>query len=52
MAARKMVRVKDKWSNELFLMSGMRKKANQVKRCMMHIFEFYEETFPEHSLKN
>lgn len=19
---------------------------------MMHIFEFYEETFPEHSLKN
>jgi hypothetical protein len=31
-------------------MSGLRKKANQIKRCMNHIFEFYEETFPEHSL--
>jgi len=28
MAARKMVRVKDKWPHELFLMSGMRKKAS------------------------
>jgi hypothetical protein len=27
MAARKIVRIKDKWSNELFLMSGSRKKA-------------------------
>jgi len=31
-------------------MTGERKKASQVKRCMMHIFEFYEEAFPEHSL--
>jgi hypothetical protein len=52
MAARKMIRVKEKWNNELYLMSGSRKKASQVKRCMLHIFEFYEETFPEHSLKN
>lgn len=51
MAARKMVRVKEKWPRELELMSGQRKKASQIKRCMMHIFEFYEETFPEHSLQ-
>ena len=27
-----------------------KKKMTQIKRCMTHIFEFYEETFPEHSL--
>jgi hypothetical protein len=48
MAARKMVKVQDKWPNELYLMSGLRKKSTQIKRCMMHIFEFYEETFPDH----
>ena len=50
MAARKMIKVKDKWPHEMYLMTGFRKKATQIKRCMMHIFEFYEETFPEHSL--
>ena len=32
-------------------MTGQRKKASQIKRCMNHIFEFYEETFPEQSIK-
>ena len=50
MAARKIVRVQQKWPNELFLMSGLKKKETQIKRCMVHIFEFYEETFPEDSL--
>lgn len=45
-----MIKIKDKWPNELINMTGGRKKANQIKRCMMHIFEFYEETFPDHSL--
>jgi Cyclin, C-terminal domain len=51
MAARKMMKLKEKWPNELYLMTGQRKKANQIKRCMNHIFEFYEETFPEQSIK-
>jgi hypothetical protein len=51
MAARKMMKLKEKWPQELFLMTGQRKKANQIKRCMNHIFEFYEETFPEQSIK-
>ena len=28
MASRKMVRVQDKWPNELYIMTGLRKKAN------------------------
>jgi len=52
MAARKMVRTQDKWPEELVLMTGGRKTQKQVKRAMIHIFEFYEEAFPEHSLKN
>lgn len=51
MAARKIVKVEQKWPNELFLMSTLKKKETQIKRCMVHIFEFYEETFPEDSLK-
>jgi hypothetical protein len=52
MAARKMIKVKEKWPLDLYLMTGQRKKAQQIKRCMIHIFEFYEETFPEHSIKS
>jgi hypothetical protein len=48
LAARKMVKVLDKWPTELQMLTG--KKQSQVKRCMTHIFEFYEETFPQHTL--
>lgn len=51
MAARKMMKLKEKWPQELYFMTGQRKKASQIKRCMNHIFEFYEETFPEQSIK-
>ena len=51
MAARKMMKLKEKWPQELYNMTGQRKKASQIKRCMNHIFEFYEETFPEQSIK-
>lgn len=50
LAARKMVKVIDKFPNELMLIAGVNKKLSSIKRCMMHIFEFYEETFPENSL--
>ena len=50
-AARKMVKVIDKFPKELMLMANANKKVSSIKRCMMHIFEFYEETFPENSLQ-
>jgi hypothetical protein len=51
MAARKMIRIKQKWTEELDIMAGGKLSAAKVKRCMHHIFEFYEETFPDHNLK-
>lgn len=48
MASRKVVHLDEKWVTDLTIMSGMRKKESSVKRIMMHILEFYEETFPEH----
>lgn len=52
MAARKMTKLKEKWPIELFYMTGMKKKSSQLKRCVTHIFEFYEEAFPEHMISN
>lgn len=51
MAARKMIRIKNKWTPELEVMAGSKASAARVKRCMHHIFEFYEDTFPDHNLK-
>jgi len=51
MAARKMIRIKEKWSMELEAMSAGLISLSRAKRCMHHIFEFYEETFPDHNLK-
>ena len=45
-----MIRVKEKWNNELYNICG-KIPITKVKRCMAHIFEFYEETFPEHNLQ-
>lgn len=50
MAARKMVKVLDKWNRELTVMTGRgrsNKELSQIKRCMLHIFEVYEEAFPQ-----
>lgn len=49
MAARKMVKVLDKWPQELILMTGFGKsnrELSQIKRCMLQIFEVYEIAFP------
>jgi len=51
MAARKMIRIKQKWSSELQAMIEGRVKESKIKRCMAHIFEYYEETFPDHALR-
>lgn len=55
MAARKMVKVLDKWPSELIIMTSKGKpgrEISQIKRCMLHIFEVYEEAFPSHNQKN
>ena len=44
-----MVKVLDKWNRELTVMTGRGRNAkeqSQIKRCMLHIFEVYEEAFP------
>ena len=49
MAARKMVKVLDKWPQELITLTGFGKSTrelSQIKRCMLQIFEVYEVTFP------
>ena len=51
MAARKMVKFLDKWPKELARMTqrGFKKQGKEhllIKRCMLHIFEAYEEEFP------
>ncbi len=51
MAARKMVKLLDKWPIELarMTMRGAKKQGkeySQIKRCMLHIFECYQEEFP------
>jgi hypothetical protein len=51
MAARKMIRIKEKWNSELEAMTAGLISLSRAKRCMHHIFEFYEETFPDHNLK-
>jgi hypothetical protein len=50
MAARKMIRTKDKWPTALDFICGQ-PQISKVKRCMNHIFEFHEEAFPEHKLQ-
>lgn len=50
MAARKMIRVKDKWPSSLDFICG-HPSITKIKRCMTHIFEFHEEAFPEHALQ-
>jgi hypothetical protein len=51
MAARKMIRIREKWNIELEAMTVGLVSVSRAKRCMHHIFEFYEETFPDHNLK-
>jgi hypothetical protein len=51
MASRKMIRIKEKWCEELEVMTVGLISVSRAKRCMHHIFEFYEETFPDHNLK-
>lgn len=49
MAARKHVKVLEKWPEELILMTGYGKQnreLSQIKRCMLQIFEVYEVAFP------
>lgn len=49
MAARKMVKVLEKWPQELITMTGFGKtnrELSQIKRCMLQIFEVYEVAFP------
>ena len=51
MAARKMLKFLDKWPKELARMTqrGFKKQGKEhllIKRCMLHIFEAYQEEFP------
>lgn len=49
MAARKMVKLLDKWPCELIKLTtkgSQNKELSQIKRCMLQIFECYEDNFP------
>jgi hypothetical protein len=43
MAARKVVKLKEKWPIDLERITT--KKKSQAKRCMLHVLEVYDETF-------
>jgi hypothetical protein len=46
--------VLDKWPVELIQMTSKGKpgrEISQIKRCMLHIFEVYEEAFPTQNQK-
>lgn len=49
MKARKMVKILDKWPIELQKLTQRGKQSkelSQIKRCMLHISECYEDNFP------
>lgn len=50
MKARKMVKILDKWPVELQKLTQRGKQSkelSQIKRCMLHISECYEDNFPQ-----
>ena len=43
MAARKICHLQELWPDELVAMSGNRLRQPQIKKCMRHVFSFYDE---------